>query len=137
MRFFGLPSRLFGNSDQLRMRFPTKSIVFLVKQNVCKIKEGMYSLTKYELIYYSLKNSNNHCQTSIQKVLQLNLCQRLFFFASTNPQYEDRLFIELRVQYMKIACSEHVVYTNCFLFLFFHLDQLMYATCSELEIFMY
>ena len=39
-------------------------------------------------------------------------------FASTNPQYDDRLFIKLQVQYMKIASSEHVVYTNCFLFLF-------------------
>ena len=28
-------------------------------------------------------------------------------FASTNPQYDDRLFIELQVQYMKIASSEH------------------------------
>jgi hypothetical protein len=35
-------------------------------------------------------------------------------FASTNPQYDDRLFIELQVQYMKIASSEYVVYTNCF-----------------------
>ena len=26
---------------------------------------------------------------------------------STNPQYDKRLFIELRVQYMKIASSEH------------------------------
>ena len=30
-------------------------------------------------------------------------------FASTNPQYDDRLFIELRVQYMKIASSQHVL----------------------------
>ena len=37
-------------------------------------------------------------------------------FASINPQYDDRLFIELRVQYMKITRSEHVVYTNWFLF---------------------
>ena len=29
-------------------------------------------------------------------------------FTSTNPQCDDRLFIELRVQYMKIASSEHV-----------------------------
>ena len=28
-------------------------------------------------------------------------------FASTNPQYDKRLFIELQVQYMKIASSEH------------------------------
>ena len=28
-------------------------------------------------------------------------------FASTSPQYDDRLFIELQVQYMKIPSSEH------------------------------
>jgi hypothetical protein len=28
-------------------------------------------------------------------------------FASINPQYDDRLFIELQVQYMKIPSSEH------------------------------
>ena len=30
--------------------------------------------------------------------------------ASTNPQFGKRLFIELRVQYMTIASSEHVLY---------------------------
>ena len=54
------------------------------------------------------------------------------FFASTNPQYDDRLFIELQVQFMKIASSEHVVYTICFLF--WHSEQ--FWTCSELAIFM-
>ena len=34
--------------------------------------------------------------------------------ASTNPQYEKRLFIDLPVQYMKTTSSEHVVYINCF-----------------------
>ena len=28
-------------------------------------------------------------------------------FASTNPQYDDRLFKELQVQYMKIPSSKH------------------------------
>jgi hypothetical protein len=28
-------------------------------------------------------------------------------FVSTNPQYDDKLFIELQVQYMKIPSSEH------------------------------
>ena len=32
---------------------------------------------------------------------------------STNPQYDKRLFIEIQVQHMKIASSEHVVYMNC------------------------
>ena len=30
-----------------------------------------------------------------------------FIFASTNPQYDDILFIELQVQYVKIPSSEH------------------------------
>ena len=30
-------------------------------------------------------------------------------FASTNPQYDDRLFIKLQVQYMKIPSSNHVL----------------------------
>ena len=33
--------------------------------------------------------------------------------ASTNPQYDDRLFIELRVQYMKVPSSEHVENMLC------------------------
>ena len=52
--------------------------------------------------------------------------------ASTNPQYDKRLFIDLSVQYMKTTSSEHVVYINCFLFLFWHSKQFMYTTCSEL-----
>ena len=40
----------------------------------------------------------------------------VLIFASTNPQYDKRLSIELPVQYMKIPSSEHVVYTNCYLF---------------------
>ena len=33
--------------------------------------------------------------------------------ALTNPKNYKRLFIELRVQYMKTTSSEHVVYINC------------------------
>ena len=36
-----------------------------------------------------------------------------FILTSTNPQYDTRLFIDLPVQYMKTASSEHV-YINCF-----------------------
>ena len=35
-------------------------------------------------------------------------------FASTNPQYDDRLFIDSQLQYKKNTSSEHVVYKNCF-----------------------
>ena len=49
-------------------------------------------------------------------------------FASSNPQYENRLFIELQVQYMKIPSSNlgSFVYRNCF----WHSEQFLYTTCS-------
>ena len=43
-----------------------------------------------------------------------NSLSEALILASTNPQYDSRLFIELWVQYMKIARSKHVVYKNCF-----------------------
>ena len=49
-------------------------------------------------------------------------------FAWTNPQCDNRLFIELRVQYKKIASSEQVENMLCtqigFLFLFWYSEQL-------------
>ena len=55
--------------------------------------------------------------------------------ASTNPQYDKRLFIDLQVQYMKITSSEHVVYITCSECQ--NKNQFMYTTCSELVIFLY
>ena len=34
-------------------------------------------------------------------------------FASTNPQYDDRLFIELQVQFQAQTWGKHFVYRNC------------------------
>ena len=36
----------------------------------------------------------------------------------------------------KIGQCVYVVYTNCFLFLFWHSEQFMYTTCSDLVVFM-
>ena len=53
-------------------------------------------------------------------------------FASTNPQYDDRFFIELQVQYMLTwkfqdqTWGEHVVYRNCL----WHSEKILYTTCS-------
>ena len=55
--------------------------------------------------------------------------------ASINPQYDDRLFIELRVQYMKTASSEHAVYINCSECQ--NKNRFVYTECSEHGIFMY
>ena len=36
-----------------------------------------------------------------------------FILTSTNPQYDKRLFIDLTVQYMKIASSKHAKSMLC------------------------
>ena len=48
--------------------------------------------------------------------------------ASNNPKYDNRLFVELRVQYMKTTSSEHIVYIKLIQ------NHLMYTTqtCSFL-----
>ena len=38
----------------------------------------------------------------------------VLILASTNPQYDKILFIDLPVQYMKTRTSENVVYIDCF-----------------------
>ena len=61
--------------------------------------------------------------------------------ASTNPKYDDRLFIELQVQYMKISSSEHgknMVCTEIVLNVKTKTKkQFAYTICSELGIFIY
>ena len=56
-------------------------------------------------------------ETSKVAVTGKSLSEALIL-AATNPKYDKKLFIELRVQYMKTTSKEHVVYTNCFLFLY-------------------
>ena len=69
--------------------------------------------------------------------MNLRYRSEALILASTNPQYDNRSFIELPVQYMKITSSEHVVYINCSEFQNKDKKQFVYTTCSELAIFMY
>ena len=58
-----------------------------------------------------------------------------FILTSINPQYDNRLHIDLPVQHIKTTSSEHVVYINyseCK-----NKKQFVYPTCSELVVFMY
>ena len=50
-------------------------------------------------------------------------------FASTNPQYDNRLFIKLRVLYMKIECLEHVQNMLC--------TYIDYSECQNKKQFVY
>ena len=43
----------------------------------------------------------------------------------------------MKSNYKLRTWGEHVVHTNCFLFLIWHSEQFMHTTCSELVIFMY
>ena len=65
-----------------------------------------------------------------------NYFSEALILASTNPQFDDRLFVELQVQYIHEHCK---LRTCCVhkLFLFWHSEQFMYTTCSEHAIFMY
>ena len=54
-------------------------------------------------------------------VVQINIFSEVLILASTNPQHDKRLSIELLVQYMKISSLEHekleenmFVCKNCF-----------------------
>ena len=67
------------------------------------------SKTKKILCYWHEKKLPAYTDKSLSEALILG---------SSNPQYEKRLFIDSPVQYMKTTSSEHVVYTDCFLFLF-------------------
>ena len=67
-----------------------------ILDNVQAEKEALMS--KLELL------QNEH--EKIQSVTGKSLSEALTF-ASTNPKYDDRLFIELKVQYMKIPTSKH------------------------------
>ena len=47
--------------------------------------------------------------------MSLGTGKSLSILKPTNPQYDNRLFIKLRVQYMKTTSSEHVMYINYFI----------------------
>ena len=68
---------------------------------------------------------------SIRSDMEINTGKSLseaLIFASTNTQYDDRLFIELQVQYMKIP-SSNLGRTCCVQKLFLTFRTILYTTC--------
>ena len=100
----------------------------------CKKVSLKVSLFSYLQKLRILENARQGVRGEIKKIkikilTQVNLFQKhLHILASTNPQCDKRLFIELQVQYMKIASSEHVVYINCSECQ--NKKQFVYTTCS-------
>ena len=67
----------------------------------------------------------------ISKLITGKSLSEALIFASTNPQYDDKLFIELQYKFntWKLQAQtwgEHVVYRNCF----WHSEQFLYTICS-------
>ena len=78
-----------------------------------------------------------NCKLKISLLFTGKSFSEALILASVNPQYDNRLFIELQVQYKKNTSSEHVGYKNCFECQNKNKKQYLYATCSELGIFLY
>ena len=51
--------------------------------------------------------NNKTIITNKSTYLQVNYLSEALILALTNPQYDDRLFTEVPVQYMKTTSSEH------------------------------
>ena len=77
----------------------------------------------------------NFCYCLTKVYQKIAVCKGKFFsealiFASTNPQYDKILFMELPVQYMKIQSSEHgenMIRTCCVL------TQIVFCFCFEIQ----
>ena len=100
----------------------------------------MKSPTKSNVLKPNCSKKPTFQITSVSPVSILSTGKSLseaLIFASTNPQYDDRLFIDLRLQYKENTSSEHVVYKNCFECQNKNRKQFLYTTCSELVYFLY
>ena len=88
----------------------------------CNGGKAVLKLLSYLVIRLYFKSSK------ISEGTDKSLSEALIF-ASTNPQYDDRLFIVHENCKLRIP-AEHVVYTNCCFVLFLHAEQFWYSTCS-------
>ena len=86
-------------------------------------REVLRIVSEYKGKVKSIRAWTSHFSNSTGKSLSEAL-----ILAATNPQYVKRLFMELRVQYMKTTSSEQVVYITCSEFVVF-----MYWTCNSMN----
>ena len=79
------------------------------------IKKDPFSMGSLgrKVFFSTLLKDPTHMHQCFLYLVQVNFFQKHYILASTNPQFDKRLFIELQVQYIKITSSEHVVYINC------------------------
>ena len=95
----------FSEEDHLFIHF-----LVLPYQTACQ--EQSFQKLRVYLAPSVLDIFDAHCTLNVHIGTGKYLSDGLIL-ASTNPKYDDRLFIELRVQYMKIPSSEHVENMLC------------------------
>ena len=68
-------------------------------------------------VYFRYEVDSNGEKVPVDAIFTGQSLSEALIFASANPRYENRLFIQLPVQCMKIPSSdhrgEHAVYKNC------------------------
>ena len=113
----------FGNKTGLQKKSQFNDVIFVEKSMETNQGSKNIAYVKSQFIYIMCTGK---------------FMSEALMFASPNPQYDNTLFIELRVQYMKIPSSEHVVYINCSECQNKNKKKpFVYTICSELGIFMY
>ena len=84
------------------------------------IKKDPFSMGSLgrKVFFSTLLKDPTHMHQCFLYLVQVNFFQKHYILASTNPQFDKRLFIELQVQYInengkRRTCSEQFVYTSC------------------------
>ena len=70
-----------------------------------KVKTKVQLLTTYLLLEGASRKILGFLANLFVDYIQVNLCQNLLFLHQITHKYDNRLFIELQVQYMKIPSS--------------------------------
>ena len=92
-----------------KLYVPNDRLIYMLYSNATYLRGAKIFIWNVKYLYYVCTGK------SLSEAL---------IFASTNPQYDDRLFNTWKFQAQ--TWGEHVVYINCF----WHAEQFLYTTCS-------
>ena len=104
----------FGNKTGLQKKSQFNDVIFVEKSMETNQGSKNIAYVKSQFIYIMCTGK---------------FMSEALIFASPNPQYDNTLFIELQVQYMKIP-SSNLGRTCCVQKLFLTFRTILYTTCS-------
>ena len=97
----------FMSKCLLKIEHSALNLMYIFIKTICvsdwvKIEQRAHTVT----LHSTCPRKFQRTQFSEQAISTGKSLSEAFIFASTNPQYDSRLFIELPLQYMTIASSE-------------------------------